>query len=302
MARRPRRKAQNNAVRRRSFRRAYSNRSKRLNYNSALQNLRPAFMKILHFGRTLLTGFGINGASVNILYNIFLSTIDLLTTQSTKVGSICVFKITPGSLLKQSPLLAKISSEKYSFPAFPVKIKHMTIRLTNTTQMSNKVGKWAAVYIPFREEHDTNKYDNTLKTMIYPELCAMPNARSGNCNQDLVISYRARNQSDYCNRARELHEPVGILTFIWENYDRDDYSKDFQNSDFSCEFEISGEVAPMITLGSNHRRDVSSTELEPLSITKSSNSLFVLKAFGDERFYGTQEECNAHLLGLMAVE
>lgn len=267
----------------------------------AQQNNRGRLLTALKFGRTLLTGFPLPAQAqiLKVIYNVFLSYVQLLSTVKSYVGCICSFELTPGSLLKESPLLAQLTQNTYSFPAIPVKVRHIKIRVTCTTRMDNRMGKWAAVYIPYRELHDAGKYSETVKNLTFAELCQMPNARSGNCSQDLVINFRARDRSDYCARARELTEPIGILTVAWENYDRTEteYEKAFDNTDFSCEFEISGTVDPLVVFGPSHRSKFASSTFEPKPVTTSDKALTILN--DGRRFYGSDDELSAHLTSPM---
>lgn len=98
-------------------------------------------------------------------------------------GAICSFKITPGCLVFQSPLLAK-NSTRYSFPGYPVSIKYINILCKTTVAMGQYIGKWAAVFIPFRELHDDSHY-KTLLSMTFAEVAAMPYAKTANTFTDL---------------------------------------------------------------------------------------------------------------------
>lgn len=267
----------------------------------ARQNNRNGFMKMMRFGRTLLTGFPLTDASMMlVLYDVALSLVSLLTSK-LYVGSICAFELTPGSLLHESPLLAKVDANNYSFPSRPIKVKNITIRITNTTAFGQRLGKWAAVYVPYREEHDAEKYSGELKTLSYSQICQMPYARSGNCSQDLVLSFRNRNIADYCSRARELSEAIGALVVVWENYDRNeaDYKTAFTNTDFSCEFELSGVVEPLVVYGPNHRTSFAKEVFQPKKITVSGKQLYLL-ADGDA-FYGTESEAVSYQMDKMSI-
>lgn len=269
--------------------------------SGAQQNNRGKLIGALKFGRTLLTGFLLPKQAdiMKVIYNVFLSYVQLLTKVKSYVGCLCSFEVTPGSLLKDSPLLATISQSVYSFPAIPVKTRHIKIRITNTTKLENRAGKWAAVYIPYRELHDAGKYSDELLKTTYSEMCQMPNAKSGNCNQDLVVNYRPRDKSDYCARARELDETIGILAVAWECYDRleEDYAKAFDNTEFSCEFEISGTIDPLVTFGPKHRKEYSASVFEPKPVTKSEKALTILN--DGLRFYGSDRELTDYLDSLM---
>lgn len=258
-------------------------------------------MKLMRYGRTLITGFPLADASLMlVLYDVALSLISILTSK-TYVGSICAFELTPGSLLRESPLLAKIDSNNYSFPSRPIKVKNISIRITNTTAFGQRIGKWAAVYVPYREEHDAEKYSKNLKTLTYGEICQMPYARSGNCSQDLVLNFRNRNLADYCSRARELSEAIGALVVVWENYDRNesDYKTAFTNTDFSCEFELSGIVEPLVVYGPAHRSEYAKEVFQPKKITYSENQLYLLT--DGDAFYGTESEAVSYQMAKMAI-
>lgn len=273
--------------------------------NVAQFNNRGALVRSLRVGRILLTGLPLSTSAViaAALYEVIFSLIQLMSSSVSYIGANCVFKITPGTLLKNSPLAAEVANG-ISFPAFPVKVANFTLRISNTTAMANKVGKWAAVYIPFREEHDNNKYDKKLTQLSYSQLCELPFAKSGNCNQDLVLTWKGRDRSDYCNRARELNEPIGIIAIVWSCCDRNDseYKNAFTNTDFSCDLSLSGTVHPMITLGAQSREIYPTSSFEPFNVTKSSNTLYIYGSRGQFSFYGTEDAYLAHIAGSINME
>lgn len=96
---------------------------------------------------------------IDIALNLYAR---VVKSVSYYVGANAMFTISPACLLVNSPLLAKDSNNSYSFPSHPVSMKYLTIRLRNTTQISEHSGRWAAVFITYREEHDSRHYTNIL--------------------------------------------------------------------------------------------------------------------------------------------
>lgn len=167
-------------------------------------------------------------------------------------GAYSSFKITPGVLVKNSPLLAK-NDTTYSFPGCPVSVQYINIKFKSVLQQSEKSGKWAVVFIPYREEHDDKNLPKQLADMTFAEVAAMPYAKTGRASQDLTITYRMRDKSAYCARPRELAEPLGIVYTIWDTSSRLSYKEPMTNTDFNCEMEISAGCIPHIIFGPQHR-------------------------------------------------
>ncbi|KAF5271924.1 hypothetical protein FQA39_LY07941 [Lamprigera yunnana] len=142
------------------------------------------------------------------------------------IGAFAMFGVTPGSLLVNSPVLAKDTSGTFSFPSYSVKVKHLRFKLIDTTQAQERSDRWAAVFIPYREPHDANHYTTKLKDLTFAELVSMPAAVSGLCLKQLVINYRMRDLTDYCSRPRELAEEIGVVMIIWDCGNRDNFTKE----------------------------------------------------------------------------
>lgn len=86
-----------------------------------------------------------------------------------------MFKVTSGSLFFQSLLLAK-NGTLYSFPGYPVSVKHIGFWIINTARFQDHIGKWAAVFIPYRELHDDSHFTKVLQKLTFTEVAAMPYA------------------------------------------------------------------------------------------------------------------------------
>lgn len=114
-------------------------------------------------------------------------------------------------------------------------------------------GRWAAVFIPYREIHDANHYVSVIKDLTFPEVAAMPYAKTAAGHQDLFLSFRMRDRSMYCARPREITEEIGLVFVIWDTTARDTFSSAIVNATFNCEIEISGGCVPHIIFGPKHR-------------------------------------------------
>lgn len=196
----------------------------------------------------------------NLVYKI-------LKTTNQNVGAFAMFGVTPANLLVNSPYLAKIDSTSYSFPGHPVSMKHLKIRLRNTTKASEFSGRWAAVFIPYREEHDSTHYEKILADLSFTETVAMPYAQSDTADKDLVISYRMRDRSAYCARPREITEEIGIIYVIWDIGSRDSFTDKLTNSSFNCEIELQGGCIPHEIFGPGHRVQFASDKFKIRSVT-----------------------------------
>lgn len=168
-------------------------------------------------------------------------------------GAYGMFGVSAGAFLVNSPLLAKDSAGKFSFPGYPVKVKYLNFKLRDTTQAQERSGRWAAVFIPYREEHDRSHYSKILSALSYSEVAAMPYAVSGSCLNPLRISFRMRDPSDFCARPRELSEKVGVVMVIWDTGSRSDFKSKPDNISFNCEIEVSGGCVPHILFRPTHR-------------------------------------------------
>lgn len=119
-------------------------------------------------------------------------------------------------------------------------MNHLNLKIRNTTKLSEHSGRWAAVFIPYIEEHDAFHYTKVLAELTLAEVAAMPYAQSSTANRTLNLTYRMRDSSAYCARSREMDESIGVCFFIWDSYDRDDLQPKPASSTFSCEIDASG--------------------------------------------------------------
>lgn len=232
-----------------------------------------------------------------LVFNLIKDVLDQTTYYR---GAYCMFKLTPGSLLSQSPLLAQ-NGLKYSFPGYPVSIKHVTFRIINTTRFQDHIGKWAAVFIPYREIHDDSHYTKVLKDLTFVEVAAMPFAKSGICMQDLVLSFKMRDKTSYCARPRELTEAVGVVLVVWDNSATDGsvIGTAPTNSTFSCEVDMRAGIVPHVIFGPQHRIDHDPADFSVPCLTDGS----IRVHRGREIFYEGYEDVMANeQLASMAIE
>lgn len=189
-------------------------------------------------------------------------------------GAYCMYKLTPGCLVKQSPLLAK-NGAKFSFPGHPVSLKFISCIMHATVSMSSYVGKWTAVFIPFIENHDDSHYSDLIDKLTFDEIAAMPNAVSGPTFNDLRLMYRFKDRTAYCARPRELSEAIGLLIVAWDNQARDSPSDKPVNSQFNCEFELTAGFLPHVIFGPQHRVDYPASTFRPICLTDGTKAMDV---------------------------
>lgn len=171
-------------------------------------------------------------------------------------GAYAMMGITPGMLVINSPLLAPVTNG-FSFPGYPVSIKWIQIKLMSNLQHSERAGRWAAVLIPYREEHDNQHYDKLLEKLTYSEVVAMPHSKSASAGTPLHIKYVMRDRINYCARPRELKEEIAVLYVIWDDVSRgsDIVTKEITPTEFGCDLEISAGIRPHVIFGPKHRVD-----------------------------------------------
>ncbi|KAF5292488.1 hypothetical protein FQA39_LY14035 [Lamprigera yunnana] len=208
----------------------------------------PSFISYLPLIRTILTCLPFTSSGIfDLVFNYIIAS---LSQVKNYIGAFAMFGVTPGSLLVNSPLLAKDTSGTFSFPSYPVKVKHLRLKLIDTTQAQERSGRWAAVFIPYREPHDANHYTTKLKDLTFAELVSMPAAVSGPCLKQLVINYRMRDLTDYCSRPRELAEEIGVVMIIWDCGNRDNFTKEPKKySIYSMEHLVVAENLTLLGLG-----------------------------------------------------
>lgn len=231
--------------------------------------------------RTVLASLPIStlGSQILNLVNVafdFIAKVVAISESESKTcvtGAYAMFGINPACLLFNSPLLAIDTDGAYNFPGHPVSMRHLHFRFRNVTKMSERSGKWAAVFIPYRETHDKTHYEQKIQDMTFPELAAMPYAKVGEAHQDLVISYYMRNRADYCARPREINEEIGICLVIWDNTSRNSsvITSAFENAEFNCEVDIIGGCVPHIIFGPQHRVKYQPSDFRIRSVTAGSS-------------------------------
>lgn len=214
---------------------------------------RGSIISFLPLMRTILTCIPMDSAlkkTFDVVFNLISRAIN---QTNNYVGAYAMFGVQAGALLINSPLLAPDSNGKYTFPGYPVRVKYINFILRDTTQAQERSGRWAAVFVPYREEHDSGHYANKLASLTYQELAAMPYAVSGTCLKPLRLSFRMRDPSDYCSRPRELAEELGVVMIIWDTGSRDDFTKKMDNTSFNCEIDVTGGCVPHVIFGPTHR-------------------------------------------------
>lgn len=186
----------------------------------------------------------------DLAFNLYKST---MSQTDYYTGAYNMFKINPGCLVKQSPLLAP-DGGKFTFPGYPISVRYLSATLHATNSLGSFIGKWAAVFIPFLEPHDSDHYKKAVDDMSFAEIAAMPHATVGPVFQDLKINYRMRDKTAYCARPRELSEYIGMMIVTWDSGARDGYTEKPANSQFNCEITLRAGFVPHVIFGPQHRQ------------------------------------------------
>lgn len=265
--------------RRRSQKRAPRRRLQRYRGSATLAVTRSSslvsFMRIV---RTVLAALPvITGGNVVSLLGIFDVSFNfiksIINAKTYYNGAYAMFKIRAGALMMNSPLMAK-SSTNLSFPGYPISTRWMKIKIRNTTSNSERSGRWAAVFIPFREIHDDSHYRTILTSgTTFEEVSTMPYARVSDARSDLFINFNMRDKTMYCARPRELTESLGLILICWDTGSRDDFSGMLTNTMFNCEIELEAGCLPHPIFGPAHRVDYVPKDIDILSITDGSSTL-----------------------------
>jgi hypothetical protein len=192
---------------------------------------------------------------------------NVLSGKTYNVGAFAMFGLSPANLLFNSPYLAKDSSGSYTFPGYPVSMKFIQLRIKNTTKTSEHSGRWAAVIIPYREEHDSKHYVTILKDLTFSETAAMPHAKTASADKDITLTFKMRDRTSYCARPREISEEIAVVYVIWDVSSRDNLNTKVTDSMFSCEIEMRGGCIPHTIFGPSHRVSYTSDTFAMRSIT-----------------------------------
>lgn len=225
----------------------------------------------LKLGRMLISTLPIKDVAVKALFNVLFNLIVwTIGKTSYGVGAYAMFGVGPGALLKNSPLVAKDTGGKFSIPGHPVSMKWISFKIRNTTKMSEHSGRWAAVFIPYRELHDKTHYQSLMANMSFTDIAAMPYAKVAIGDQDIFLMYRMKDRTAYCARPREVDEEIGIVFIAWDNSSRNAtvITSALENSDFNCEIEMNGGCVPHVIFGPNHRVLRSVSDFEVRSVTQ----------------------------------
>lgn len=222
----------------------------------------------MSFVRTLLSSLPISGlAKVTSIFDFGFNLVSrVLTSTAYYTGAMAMFELSPAPLLLNSPLLAK-DSANYTFPGHPVSMRHIVMRIRNTSQVSERSGRWAAVFVPYREPHDTERMPKSLQALSFEELSSMPHAVVAPASRDLFLSYRMRNRGDYCARPREINEHIAAVAIIWDASCVKS-ADPFSNASFNCEIEVSGGMQPHVIFGPSHRTTFAATDFNLKPITE----------------------------------
>lgn len=207
----------------------------------------------MRLARIALGCLPIKNVTILGLFDIAFNFIkEVISTTSYYRGAYAMFKITPGSLVLNSPLLAK-SGSNYSFPGYPISLKWVKIKLRNTTTNLERSGRWCAVFIPYREIHDDKHYPDAIKEMTFLEASAMPYAKVSDARHDITVYFRMKDRTMYCAQPRELSEPIGVVLVFWDVGSRNNYNTEPANSSFNCELELNSLCLPHAIFGPQHR-------------------------------------------------
>lgn len=245
------------------------------------QSRTPSSLGFQHVRRVLTAALPILSGSTQLtLLSIFDLAFNLYKlTVDSKVyypGAYCMYKITPGCLVKQSPLLAQ-NGAQYSFPGHPISLKYIACVIHSTVALSSYVGKWAAVFIPFIEPHDDKHYAKYIDKLTFDEIATMPNSVTGPSYTDLRLMYRMRDRTAYCARPRELDEAIGLVIVAWDNQARDTPADKPLNSQFNCEFELTAGFQPHVIFGPQHRVNYEAGTFKPITLTDGTKAMDVTK-------------------------
>lgn len=226
------------------------------------------FLGFMRVARILISSLPIENVTLTSIFDFLFNLIaKSISRVNYYTGVYSIFEITPGSMLANSPLLAK-DGTNYSFPGYPVNIRYLRLKLKNTTSLSEHSGRWTAVFIPYREQHDPSHIKDNLKKMTYHEVSAMPHSVTNEASKDISLYFKMRNNSDYCSRPRELGEPFGVVLIIWDtSLSKDLITSPISNSTFNCEIAMEGGISPNVIFGPTHRTNYDSSVFTVKQIT-----------------------------------
>lgn len=203
-------------------------------------------------------------------------------------GAYAILGVTPAILVANSPLLAKISNG-YSFPGHPVSVRRLTFHLYNTATFQERNGRWAAVFIPYREPKDVIHIPKQLKSMEFSEVASMPYAKVSPAHRPITLSYWMRNRSDYCARPRDLDSTIGALLVFWDTTRSSSMSKTAPtNDEFSCEIKCDAVISPHVIFGPQHRITYPDDDFKVKNVE---TAAVRLKDGDNFHFFSSVEEC-----------
>lgn len=222
----------------------------------------------MRVARVLISSLPIENVVISTIFDFAFNLIaKVIQGSSFYTGVYSIFEVTPGSMLSNSPLLAKNGSN-YSFPGYPVNVRYLRLKIKNTTSLSEHSGRWSAVFIPYREQHDPTNIKKNLADMTYHEVASMPHSITNEASKDIELYFKMRNNSDYCSRPRELGEPFGVVLVIWDTSLSGDLIKTaITNSTFNCEIGMEGGVSPNVIFGPSHRTSYAPSTFEVKQVT-----------------------------------
>lgn len=229
-----------------------------------------SIINYLSAARSVIGGLPIDSA-YKTYFNIFFNIISFLNGATREYrGAYAMFTIDAACMLKDSPLAANIKSTKQiSFPAYSVKMKWLNIHLVNTTANSERSGRWAAVFFPYRELHDSRKFSTLLKDLTFQEVSSLPYSRVASCRDSIGINFRMRDPTMYCAQPREITEDLGVVFVIWDG-NNDSPTALPPSSAFNCELELKAGMKPLMLFGPNRRQEYKEIEFDMHCITDGS--------------------------------
>lgn len=230
------------------------------------------YMRIV---RTVMAALPISSGITGLFDVTFNLIKSIISNVSYFHGAYAMFSIRVGALMINSPLMA-VNTTNLSFPGYPVSTRWLNIKIRNTTTNNERGGRWAAVFIPFREMHDSKHYTEVLTNGVtFEEVSSMPYSRVSDARKDILIKFVMRDKTMYCARPRELSESLGIVIVVWDTGSRDSFEKETTNSMFNCEFELEAGCLPHPIFGPSHRVNYIKSDIDIKSITDGKQTLTI---------------------------
>lgn len=204
----------------------------------------------------------------DMIFDYVASSISTASGNKTLIsGAFGMFTVKPATFMKNSPLLASTEGG-LSFPGHPVSVKRIEIRFTNTSNRSERAGRWAAVIVPYREPHDSKHYVSKIKDLTFDEICSMPKSVSRRADQPIILTYVMSDKTAYCARPRELTEDIAVVLVVWDQPGRARPESGYTNTEFNCEIELKASILSHPIFGPTHRTVFTNSTFELTTFTK----------------------------------